>query len=233
LVSFVQRATQQGTALLPCFALGRGQEVLRILLDARGAGVIDSDVTFWVDGLIRKILPVYVDRGLVPIDGYETVGADGCTRDMAIGNCQRPGAKAAVITTSGMLNGGPVVAWADALLRDSRHRLALLGYQDERASLGGRLRALRDKRHPPYDVTLPRDDGDEIPLRINGPISDIGLSAHADQNGLVRFAQSVTAPRIALVHGDSRSQERLAARLSFELPGVDVCCPGREMIAIQ
>jgi Cft2 family RNA processing exonuclease len=231
LVEFVRQATKSGTALLPCFALGRGQEVLKILLRAKREKELDPSVTIWIDGLIRKILPVYIERGRVEAEGYQEI-VDRRERAFAIADCQRPDARAVVVTTSGMLNGGPIVEWADALLRNPRNRLALLGYQDE-GSAGGRLkRQLRQQGRPPYELTLPREEGDQLQLQISNPLREIGLSAHADANGLVKFACSIGARHIALVHGEPSAQEALENRLSRELPDAVVSRPGGEPLHI-
>lgn len=230
LVDFVRQTNERGTALLPCFALGRGQEVLQILHRAQRAGEIDAAVTIWVDGLIRRILPLYIERGRVDASGHQIVELG--ERSFAIAQCQRLDARAIVVTTSGMLNGGPIVEWAEALLHDSRHRMALLGYQDESSAGGALGRQLRQNPRPPYELTLPREEGDELRLRIAAPLREIGLSAHADENGLVAYARAISPRRIALVHGDERAQRALATRLSRELPGVAVSRPGSDPLTI-
>jgi Cft2 family RNA processing exonuclease len=230
LVEFVRRATENGTAILPCFALGRGQEVLELLLAARERGDLDSSIAIWVDGLIRRILPIYVERNRVRASGYHMVGPG--ERGFAIADCQRPGSRAIVVTTSGMLTGGPVIEWAQALLADPRHRLALLGYQDEESG-GGRLgRQLRGRARPPYDLPLRDEEGEEVRLRISGPLQEISLSAHADQDGLVEFAEAIRARQIALVHGDPDAQAALVTRLTRELPGTALLRPGGDALSL-
>jgi Cft2 family RNA processing exonuclease len=230
LVDFVRETTKAGTAILPCFALGRGQEVLEILLQARKTGALDSAVTVWVDGLIRAINPYYIERMRLTPAGFHVV--EPGDRALAIADCQRPDARAAVVTTSGMLNGGPVIEWADALLGDPRNRIALLGYQDEGSAGGALGRQLRQQARPPYELRLPREEGGELALRIAGPLRDIRLSAHADENGLVAFAKAVPARRTVLVHGDPRAQAALSARLARELPATSVSTPGSQPLAI-
>ncbi len=230
LVDFVRRATEEGTALLPCFALGRGQEVLRILLDAKDAKEIDQDVTIFVDGLIRKIIPTYIDRGSLPEHGYEQI-RNRQARAMAIAGCQRSNARAVVVSTSGMLNGGPIVEWSRQLLSNPRHRLALLGYQDGE-SAGGRLRKLNDQGRPPYRLSLMNEDGELTEVKIANPVREIGLSAHADQHGLIEYARAISPGSIALVHGEPSSQAALQKELRDEMPGTTVSCPGPERLRV-
>ena len=231
LIEFVRRTTEHGTAILPCFALGRAQEVLSLLQRARAAGELDRSTTIWVDGLIRKINPIYAERGRLDTAGLDVVEAG--ERSLAIDDCRRADARAVVVTTSGMLTGGPVVEWGEALLGDPRNRMALLGYQDEGAP-GGALRQLQRQGRPPHELRFRREDGeDELVLRISGPVREIGLSAHADQTGLVRYAQAIPARNIALVHGDPGAQADLAARLDAHPTAETVHCPGSAPLTIQ
>jgi predicted metal-dependent RNase len=230
LVEFVRQTTEHGTALLPCFALGRGQEVIQLLQQAQREGQVDPSITIWVDGLIRRILPFYIERERVDPTGHQLIGPG--EREFVIAQCQRSDERAIVVTTSGMLNGGPIIEWAEALLPDSRHRIALLGYQDEGAAGGVLARQLREGRRPPYDLTLPREEGDEVCLRIASQIREIGLSAHADQNGLVAFASAISPRRVVLVHGDPRAQAALANKLSGVLSGTTVTMSGSEPLII-
>jgi len=227
LVEFVRETTRAGTALLPCFALGRGQEVLQILLRARKHGELDPEVTIWVDGLIRKILPTYVEAERIGEEGYEVISS-ASERSFAIAGCRRNDARAVVVTTSGMLNGGPIVEWARALLPEARNKIALLGYQDEGSAGGSLRRELRQGGRPPFSLTLHQEDGKDLNLKLASPPREIGLSAHADQRGLVDFARKIGARQIALVHGDPSAQEILQAKLAEEMPGSIVSCPGRE-----
>ena len=204
LVDFVRRATEKGTALLPCFALGRSQEVLRILLDAKDAKEIDQEVMVFVDGLIRKIIPTYVEKECLPEHGYQQI-RNPQERAMAIADCERSGTRAVVVSTSGMLSGGPIIEWARHLLSNPRHRLALLGYQDGE-SAGGRLRKLNAQGRPPYRVSLRGEEGELIEVQITNPVAEIGLSAHADQRGLVEYSRAISPKSIALVHGEPPKQ---------------------------
>lgn len=224
LVEFVKKTIEHGTALLPCFALGRGQEVLQILLKAKKAGDLPDSLEIWVDGMIREILPFYVERERVDRDGYSLVGAG--ERPFAIARCERPDAKAAVITTSGMMSGGPIIEWARRLLPDPRNRLALLGYQDE-GSIGGALgRLLKSKARPPYNLPVKSESGGTEALRIGGSLRTLGLSAHADQRGLIDFALKIRPRKIALVHGDPDAQAALKEALHRELPTTAVIASG-------
>jgi Cft2 family RNA processing exonuclease len=213
LVSFVAQTVPRGIALLPCFALGRAQEVLAILTSGRRAGRLPSDLRIFVDGMINKINPSYLEQGKLEAGDFIEIGGQ-LDRELLIESSSREMTPTVVVTTSGMLNGGPVIEWARRLLPDPRHRMALLGYQDEGAP-GGLLKKLAVGR-PPYTVKLYGDAADVFEVKVAAPVASIGLSAHADQDGLVRYAAAVGPKRIVLAHGDDNARAELRERLVRE-----------------
>jgi len=224
LVNFVAQTVPQGIALLPCFALGRAQEVLAILTSARRAERLPSNLRIFVDGMINKINPSYVEQGKLEAGEFIEIGGQ-LDRELLIDSVSREVTPTVVVTTSGMLNGGPVIEWARRLLPDPRHRMALLGYQDEGAP-GGLLKKLAAGR-PPYTVKLYGDAAEVFEVKVAAPVASIGLSAHADQDGLVRYAAAVRPRRIVLVHGDDDARAALCERLIRE--GV---CPDVELAQV-
>lgn len=214
LVSFVADTITRGIALLPCFALGRAQEVLAILKSARRAKRLPADLAILVDGMINKINPIYIEHAKLEAGDFIEVGSQ-LDREVAIQSAVRADATpTVVVTTSGMLAGGPVIEWARRLLPDGRHRMALLGYQDEGAP-GGLLKKLARER-PPYTVTLRDEEGESFEVKVAAPVARIGLSAHADRDGLVKYAAAVRPKRILLVHGDVSARSGLRERLIRE-----------------
>ena len=214
LVNFVSDTIANGIALLPCFALGRAQEVVAILASARRAGRLPSDLKILVDGMINKINPIYIELAKLDPTDFTEVGSQ-LDRDMAIQSSLGANATpTVVVTTSGMLAGGPVIEWARRLLPDRRHRMALLGYQDEGAP-GGLLRKLARDR-PPYTVTLYDEEAEPFDVKVAAQVASIGLSAHADQDGLVRYAAAIRPRRTVLVHGDDDARSALRDRLVHE-----------------
>jgi Cft2 family RNA processing exonuclease len=212
LVSFVSQTITHGIALLPCFALGRAQEVLAILKSARRAGRLPHNLKVLTDGMINKINPIYMEHAKLEPGDFIEVGGQ-LDRDMAIqGAISAEMTPTVVVTTSGMLTGGPVIEWAQRLLPDPRHRMALLGYQDEGAP-GGLLKKLVGQDRPPYSVTLHNQEGLPLEVTVAARVKPIGLSAHADQDGLVAYAAAVRPKRIVLVHGDDDARSTLRERL--------------------
>ena len=112
-----------------------------------------------------------------------------------------------IVTTSGMMAGGPVVEDERQLLPDARHRIVLAGYEDE----GAPSRALRGmicgggKRQ----VELVGEDGEPVKFEAALPAKEVSLYSHADNPGLVEYASQLEPRQIALSHGETGPQETL------------------------
>ncbi|MER5643875.1 MBL fold metallo-hydrolase [Streptosporangium sp. NPDC002524] len=194
LVRAVERVyAEGGRALIPAFALGRAQELALIM---RGQ---------------LPHVPVLVGGMAADISrSFETVTADGPRQLSIFGENvrrARPGdldgfTRGVVISTSGMLSGGPAVRWAARILPDPRSALFLSGYQDEESPGRRLLSATRDGA--PFLVVNDMGEEKKIPLRAR--VDLMRLSAHADKRGLLEIADEVSAHRIMLVHGMARRQ---------------------------
>jgi Cft2 family RNA processing exonuclease len=56
------------------------------------------------------------------------------------------------------------------------------------------------------------------------PAKEFGLSAHADQPGLIEYACRMRPKHIALVHGEPNGQRELRQRLLTVLPKAEIDC---------
>src|SRR5262249_54749534 len=75
LVTFVSQTITHGIALLPCFALGRAQEVLAILISARRAGRLPGNLKIVVDGMVNKINPIYIKHAKLDSGDFSEIGS--------------------------------------------------------------------------------------------------------------------------------------------------------------
>jgi metallo-beta-lactamase family protein len=118
---------------------------------------------------------------------------------------------AIIIAGSGMANGGRVRHHLANNLAFARNHVVFVGYQA--AGTLGRLLVNR--------VPRVRLFGEEITVRAN--IHTVGgLSAHADQQGLLDwYGTSPNHPPVALAHGENPAREALAKALKQRF-GVDV-----------
>ena len=96
-----------------------------------------------------------------------------------------------VVTTSGMLDGGPVMEYIKRSKTDKNTAILLTGYQVQ--DTNGRM--LMDSGSMEIDGEI---------QKIDCEVQHFDFSAHADHNDLVKFAEATGAEEIILVHGDNR-----------------------------
>jgi Cft2 family RNA processing exonuclease len=215
-----------GSVIIASFAVGRAQELLKLIVAAQLNGELPASIPIYVDGMIRWINPIYsrlADFDIGPDAYYEVFGRT--EREEIAALAQRD--PSIIVTTSGMLQGGPVVEYARRLVPDPRHQLVLTGYQDE----GAPGRALLESMLPGHTYTLRvRDEeGELVEVKLGRPAKGVKLSAHADQPGLLEYAQRLRPRNIALVHGEGGAQEQLRSALLKVLPDARITCGPSEL----
>jgi len=110
-----------------------------------------------------------------------------------------------IITTSGMLNGGPVMEYLSNLASDEKNALVFVGYQAE-GTLGRRIQ--KGWREVPI--------GRKGTIVINLEIVTIdGFSGHSDRKQLMSFIAHVQPrpEKIFTVHGDENNTIDLASSI--------------------
>jgi len=132
---------------------------------------------------------------------------------------------AIIIAASGMCEGGRVVHHLRATIEDDRNMIIVVGFQASH-TLGRRI---VERRAQVRVFGVMRD------LRAEVVVLD-GLSAHADQGGLLRFATALRAhgplETVHLVHGEPAAEEALAALLrDHGFPNVRIPMPGERLVA--
>ncbi|PJF40921.1 MAG: hypothetical protein CUN55_12220 [Phototrophicales bacterium] len=217
LIETLKRIIERGgKAIIPAFALGRAQEVLQILHAYRD----EIDVPIWVDGMVRAVCQTYhLHRDMLPSGTQKTIKED---EHLFFRNKIKPvqsrvqrediarGPESCVIvSSSGMLTGGPSAAYARWLAEEEANGIFLTGYQDEESPGRFIQKAIAD--HDAGKVVHLRLDDSEVHLRCE--LGTYSLSAHADEAELISIAESIGAQHIALVHGDDFARKSIASRL--------------------
>ncbi len=199
-----------GHTLIPCFGLGRGQELLLILQAAQEKGQV-LDFPIYVDGLVRRVCSTYlllpealppvlqrqIRKGYLPFTGRNV----SFVRDERDRERILAGPPACILSSSGMLTGGPSAWYARRLAPLANASILITGYQDEEAP-GKRLLDLAEKKNSTLDL-----DGTSVP--VNCTIAKYSLSAHADGGELAAYAAALKPQRVALVHGDEEARYSL------------------------
>jgi predicted metal-dependent RNase len=202
-----------GKVLVPSFAVGRAQEVLFIFDDYMNSGVLQK-VPLYVDGMINKALRIHrhnviycreeMQRRILMSD-YDPFKSPNFTIVETKGTRNKVVSKdesSIVVTTSGMLSGGPIMFYLSKLAGGSLNKLILVGYQAE-GTLG---RAMQD------GVKAININGKEIKIGLR--VETYHLSAHADRAQLESIPAKIKGLRsVFIVHGEHSKAEELRQAL--------------------
>ncbi len=203
--SILETLDNKGHVIIPAFAVGRTQEVLMIL-ERYG-------ITPYVDGMGREVshilerYPDYVKspralrraiKNAIPVE-------KGKREDLLKEPC-------VVVTTAGMLNGGPALFYISRLYNDEKSKILLTGYQIE--GTNGYM-ALNEGI-----INL----GNRV-VRLKMKVEQYDFSAHADDRQLKELVRKVVdrgAEVVFTVHGEDT--EGFANWIREEL-GVEAYAP--------
>ncbi|WP_152039792.1 MBL fold metallo-hydrolase [Salinigranum salinum] len=185
-----------GTVVVPAFAIGRTQEMLLVCAA--------HDIDCYVDGMgkrVTKLLRRHPDfvrdadaLGRAKSNARFVTGRDGQRKRIAAQNT-------VIVTTSGMLSGGPAMTYIPAIRSNPTNKITLTGYQVE----GTPGRELLERGRAEIDGRV---------MPIGAQVEWYDFSAHADREGLLDLLGSYRDARILVNHGDRC--ERFAAELSAE-----------------
>lgn len=209
-----------GPVLIPVFALGKTQELLALLYEAKKSGALRGGFGLYVGGLSAKITAVtdrlrgssprrHGDLKLAECLPMEVVGG----RDVA----QLPVLPRTVYAvSSGMMTENTLSnILAPKILENPDAHCMFVGYSDPK-SPAGHVRAGKEGD----EVVL---DPRRRPVRRRCKVDQFTLSAHATRDGLLNYVERVKPGKLLLVHGDPPA----VAWFAREVPKV---CPETEVI---
>ena len=190
-----------GKAIVPAFAVGRAQEVLMTLASA--------GFETYLDGMARTVNQIYEGapeylahptKFRRALEGVHVVSSP-TERRQAVRRGE------VIVTTGGMLDGGPVLYYIRELHADPKSSIFLTGFQVE-GSNGRRL----------LEEGTVVVDGEVI--RPACEVMKFDFSAHASHSELVQLAKATRARTVVLMHGDQREalRDELATFCDVELP---------------
>ncbi len=193
-----------GTALVPVFAVGRAQEIVALLyknglidyVSIDGMAKVATEITMRHPEFMKNI--ELLRSASKRIAWLGSAGA----REAAINS---PGI---IVTTAGMLNGGPVLNYMTKLNQNSK--IFLTGYQVE----GTNGRRLLDGK----PVTI---DGEKRHIRT--PFAFYDFSAHSGKSDLYRYVRESGPETVVCVHGERAAASEFAENLRME--GFDAHAP--------
>lgn len=173
-----------GVAILPAFSVSRSQELVMVLKN--------SGFDVWFDGMGKKVCKMFLkyQRHLrsaeclkKALNKVNLVHSDH-GRKLALKS-------EVIITSSGMMDGGPVLNYMNKLKNDPKSAVLLTGYQVEDSN----ARLLIDKG---------RLDFYGVREKIECEVTYFDFSAHAGHDELIEFAKKCCPEKIIPMHSDNR-----------------------------
>ncbi|MHC1567702.1 MAG: MBL fold metallo-hydrolase [Candidatus Syntropharchaeia archaeon] len=178
-----------GNAIVPCFAIGRTQEIV-MMLHSHG-------ITPYVDGMGLDALKIIKEHPSFLRDGDALVEAFSDAHWVASKrrkNVLRE--PSVVVTTAGMLNGGPVLYYLKKIYGDPKSKVFLTGYQVE--GTGGRT--LLEKGYIEANGSV---------IHLKGKVEQYDFSAHSDDSELKKIAMDFCKRGVQYifpVHGENTKE---------------------------
>jgi len=173
-----------GTVVVPAFAIGRTQELL-LICEA-------YDIPCYVDGMgkgVTEMLRQYPEfvrdadaLGRAKSHARFVTGRDGQRKRIA-------DQQAAIVTTSGMLSGGPAMTYIPEIRANPTNKVTMTGYQIE-GTPGREL----------VETGSAEIDGRVLP--VSAQVEQYDFSAHADGDGLRTFLEAYRDAEVLINHGD-------------------------------
>jgi putative mRNA 3-end processing factor len=170
-----------------------------------------TDVPIYFDGMAKKITEIYLSQSVANEDrlrkAFEKVMCvehNGQRKQVLEKQC-------IVVTTSGMLDGGPVLFYLPQIAHDSMSSVLLTGYQAEETN-GRRL----------LEEGFIMADNQRVDVKCF--VKKYDLSAHAGCDQLFALAKHVGPKYVILNHGEPGPMMALKERIEKEL-GITVFAP--------
>lgn len=221
LVTINHTIERGGSVLIPAFALGRMQEILAILQEARRD---------------RKLVecPIFCSGlGLDLVDYFEVIAKrfgglhfrKKLLHELDVKILRKrpePGSDPAVsgiyVLSSGMLvENTPSYAMAASMLEYPHNSLCFVGYCDPDTP-GGKLLETR------HDESFVFEALDYVaPMRAH--VERFDLSGHADREDLIEYARSLEPRSILLTHGSDEARDWFDSQLAMDAPEIQVLNP--------
>ena len=221
--------TAHGNIVMPAFAVGRTQEILFLLIDLVKRGRLPH-LSIWVDSPMATAATHLTQHFFLQLDSQSRTTFDwykanpGAVDLRFIADVEESKALnkikggAIIVSASGMCDAGRVVHHLVSNLPREQNAIIITGFQ----AYGSLGRRLVDK------VEKLRLFGEEVLVKAS--IHTIGgLSAHADQAGLLDWLKGFKTPpkTVFVVHGEPESSSVFAESIRDELGWKNVIIPER------
>ena len=186
-----------GSILLPAFAIGRAQELI-MLLDE-----LDVKVPIYLDGMAKSVADTLISSD-VHIRNHSILEKALSKVNYVNGKSKRHkilNKQCIIVTTSGMVSGGPVMEYIKHFWHSKESSIFLTGFQAQ--GTNGRL--LRDSGKAMID-------GHTVRFECN--IDNFDFSGHAGLKGILKLIKKSKPDVLILNHGDPNALASLSKKVS-------------------
>lgn len=192
-----------GWAVIPAFAVGRSQEVIDILAEYK------VNAPIYLDGMCQKAARVMLSYPKYLKDHKFLKRALESAIWVTRRNLRKKALKqpSIIVTTAGMLQGGPVLNYLKTLYKDENSSVILTGYQVEETK-GRRL------------METKRIEIDGTDYAVKAKVEKFDFSAHASQHEMLESIKKWSPSKVFLVHGDKDVMPVFKDKITEEL-GID------------
>lgn len=209
----IEIVARRGKILIPTFAVGRAQLIIFLLARMFREGKVPKFPIYLDSPMAVKATEIFSHYGdLMDAEVMEMIKDHPITEDLDTlqmvvssqdsiklngkeGPCM-------IMAGSGMCNAGRILHHLKINLPDPNTAVVIVGYQAD-GSLGRTL-----VEGPPREVQI---FGKRV--KVNASVHSLGgFSAHADQNGLLKWFDEMAGdhPRVVLTHGENKARTVLA-----------------------
>lgn len=193
-----------GSALVPVFSVGRSQEILLLL------SRIPRNIPIYLDGMARKLTKMFTESQDPYIKNKELL-QEMYNRVHIINKPQERKEIARkkgiiIVSTSGMVQGGPVVTYAENMIHDKENFIILTGYQAK----GTTGRSL-------FEDHLLYRHGHRFQVKAH--VRKYDFSAHYGQDSIHSLITAVKPKNLILQHGDIQALEAVKMFADKNLDG--------------
>ncbi|MFA5382632.1 MAG: MBL fold metallo-hydrolase RNA specificity domain-containing protein [Candidatus Micrarchaeia archaeon] len=200
-----------GHVLIPTFAVGRGQNIMMVIESYMRSGALPK-VPIYTDGMVNRANRIYrhnviyakeeIKMRILMSDEdpfkspFYKVPKTKDRSDVLSEPC-------IILSTSGMLTGGPVLNYLEKLIENPKNKLIIVGYQVE-GSLGRKL--LDGEKY----VQLGYGE-DKKEYEVKMKVETVPFSGHSDHDDLIKFVKSIKGlKKVFLMHGEPKKIQELA-----------------------
>ena len=215
-----------GKVLIPAFALGRSQEIQKYLIQELDSSL--ASIPVYIDGMILKMNTIYekyfskewvsqraiddtYDRNT--LSPFEHENFHHVSKDTIGGNMDKyrkhlieSKKRMIIITTSGMLEGGPIHSYLK-WQKSREDMLAICGYQAE-GTIGREILMNGIRK---FDFITPWKE--KVSFNLQLQVENFPFSGHARREGLVDLIEETKPTFVYGIHGSLESQETFRSYL--------------------